>query len=257
MRKFLSVAILVCFQIMILAPTAQADTDKPLRSISVSGEAEVRVVPDQALISMTAENRNANLLEAKQANDKAVSSFMAYATQKLGVEKKHIQTDFVSIEPVYRQCNYDDEMSGRCNPLDIAYYSVRKGIQVRLGDLTQYEQLVTQALLHGVSRIDNVQFLTTQLRKHRDTARELAAKAAQEKATAIAGTLGMKVAKPLNVSENVHSIFHWSGSYGGRGNNRMMQNAIQSAPGGGEGAESFALGQINITANVQASFELE
>jgi hypothetical protein len=37
----------------------------------------------------------------------------------------------------------------------------------------------------------------------------------------------------------------------------MMQNAVQAVPGGGEGAESFALGQINITANVQASFELE
>ena len=128
MRKFLGVAVLVCFQMLVVAQTAQADADKPVRSISVSGEAEVRVVPDQALISMTAENRNASLQEAKQENDKAVSGFIAYATQKLGVEKKHIQTDFVNIEPVYRQCNYDDEMSGRCNPLDIAYYSVRKGI---------------------------------------------------------------------------------------------------------------------------------
>lgn len=257
MRKFLGVAVLVCFQIMVSAQPVQADTDKPVRSISVSGEAEVRVVPDQALISMTAENRSTSLQEAKQANDKSVSSFIAYATQKLGVDKKHIQTDFVNIEPVYRQCNYSDNKSGHCDPLQVVYYSVRKGIQVRLDDLAKYEPLVTQALMHGVSHIDNVQFLTTELRKHRDTARTMATKAAQEKAVAIAGTLGMKVAKPLNVSENVYSIFHGSGSYGGRGNNRMMQNAIQSAPGGGEGAESFALGQINITANVQANFELE
>ena len=257
MRYMFALAALFSLQMMSV-PVAMADADKPLRSISVSGEAEVRAVPDQALISMTAENRSPNLVEAKAANDKAVSSFIAYATDKLGVEKKHIQTDFINIEPVYRQCGYDDEMKGRCNPLEIAYYSVRKGIQVRLSDVSKYETLITGALSQGVSHIDNVQFLTTELRKHRDTARTMAAKAAQEKAAAIAGTLGMKIAKPINVSENVYSIFHWSGANGARGNNRMMQNAIQSAPGGGsEGAESFALGQINITANVQASFELE
>lgn len=259
MRYMLALAALFTLQI-IATPAAWADADKPLRSIAVTGEAEVRVVPDQALISMTAENRNKNLTEAKAENDKAVSSFIAYAGSKLGVDKKHIQTDFVNIEPVYRQCGYEDEMQGRCNPLEIAYYSVRKGIQVRLSDLSKYETLITGALSQGVSHIDNVQFLTTELRKHRDTARAMAAKAAQDKAAAIAGTLGMKIAKPINVSENVYSIFHWSGAYGARGgNNRMMmQNSMQSAPGGGgEGAESFALGQINITANVQASFELE
>lgn len=257
MRYMIALAALLCLQ-MVTAPDVRADADKPLRSIAVSGEAEVRVVPDQALISMTAENRGKSLIEAKAENDKAVSAFITYATGELGLEKKHIQTDFVNIEPVYRQCGYDDEMQGRCNPLEISYYSVRKGIQVRLSDLAKYETLVTGALSQGVSHIDNVQFLTTELRKHRDTARAMAAKAAQEKAAAIAGTLGMKIAKPINVSENVYSIFHGSGAYGARGGNRMMQNAIQSAPGGGsEGAESFALGQINITANVQASFELE
>jgi len=258
MRSMIALAAMLSL-LMTTATDVRADADTPLRSIAVSGEAEVRVVPDEALISMTAENRNKSLAEAKAENDKAVSTFIAYATAQLGVDKKHVQTDFVNIEPVYRQCGYDDEMQGRCDPLEIAYYSVRKGIQVRLSDLSKYETLITGALSQGVSHIDNVQFLTTALRKHRDTARSMAAKAAQEKAAAIAGTLGMKIAKPINVSENVYSVFYSSGAYGARGGNRMMmQNAVQSAPGGsGEGAESFALGQINITANVQASFELE
>jgi len=258
MRYMIALAAMLSLH-MLTAPAARADHDKPLRSIAVSGEAEVRVVPDQALISMTAENRGRSLVEAKAANDKAVSTFIAYATEKLGVDKKHIQTDFVSIEPVYRQCNYDDEMQGRCDPLQISYYNVRKGIQVRLTDLSKYETLVTGALSQGVSHINDIQFQTSELRKHRDTARSMAAKAAQEKAAAIAGTLGMKIAKPINVSENVYSIFHGVNAYGMRGGagRLMMQNAVQAVPGGGEGAESFALGQINITANVQASFELE
>jgi len=258
MRGFLCLMAVVLWQTVASVPQAMAENSLPRRTISVVGEAEIRAVPDQVLISMTAENRSADLLEAKAANDKAVAGFMAYATDKLHVEKKHIQTDFVSIEPKYRECRYEDEMSGKCNPLDIAYYIVRKGIQVRLNDLAQYEALVTQALLQGVSHIDNIQFLTTELRQHRDKARALAAKAAQEKAGAIAATLGMKVAKPVTVNDHIYSAFYWSGSQGARGRNNMMQNVVQSAPGGTGGtADSFALGQVNITANVQATFELE
>jgi uncharacterized protein len=258
MRGFMFLMAVVLWQAGVSVPQALADNTLPRRTIAVVGEAEIRAVPDQVLISMTAENRNANLLEAKAANDKTVASFMAFATDKMQVEKKHIQTDFVSIEPKYRECRYDDEMSGKCNPLEIAYYIVRKGIQVRLNDLTRYETLVTQALLFGVSHIDNIQFLTTELRQHRDKARALAAKAAQEKASAIAATLGMKVAKPVTVSDHIYSAFYWSGSQGARGRNSMMQNVVQSAPGGAGGtADSFALGQVNISANVQATFELE
>ncbi len=213
-----------------VAPAVATECDKdctpPIRrTISVSGDAEVRAVPDQVMISMTAETRGKRLDGAKQENDKTISSLVAHITDKLGLDKKHIQTDRMSVAPRYRNCGYDDELSGRCNPLDIVYYIVRKGVQIRLDDPDLYDAIITAALSYGVTHIDNVQFITTELRKHRDKAREMATKASMEKAQAIAKTLGMKVGKPISV--NVNQVSHYYPHLGRSGGRRgMMQNTM-------------------------------
>jgi uncharacterized protein len=233
------------------------------RTITVNGEAQVRVVPDEVQISMTAENRGRDLLETKSKNDQTVKALVEYATKDLGVEARHVQTDFVSVEPQYRSCNNEEELSGKCSPLDVTYYTVRKGIQICLKDLTKYEGLETKALQLGVTRIDNVQFITTDLRKHRDAAREMAAKAALEKAQALATTLGMKVGKPVTISSENYSSYYWHDSYGQRGyggsNNYMAQNTVQQAPAQPMEGDTgdLSIGQINVSATVNVTYELE
>lgn len=232
------------------------------RFISVTGDAEIKVVPDQVQLSLTAENRGRDLIETKAKNDTAVKALVEYAVKELGVEARHIQTDFVTVEPQYRSCNYDDELSGKCSPLDITYYTVRKGVQICLKDIAKYEDLVTKALQLGVNRVDNIQFVTTELRKHRDKARDMAAQASLEKAQAVAAKLGMKVGKPTNINMQNYSSYYWHGSYGSHrgGNNQYMaQNAMQQAPSGGatgEGGE-LALGQISVSAQVSVTYDLE
>lgn len=259
MRLYLaSFLLLVLFNVPAYAQGVPLNTIGA-RTINVSGEAEIRVVPDQVLISLTAESRGLELTATQKKNDDAVKALVAYLTETLGLKREHIQTDYTTVSPTYRSCNYDDEMSGRCNPLDIVYYSVRKGIQIRLNDLSHYEELVTHALQLGVTHIDNIQFITTELRKHRDAAREQAAKAAKEKAEAIAAVLGVKVGKPVSVNTQNFSSFYWHGYGGARNFNQMTQNVIQEAapPSGGEGGDALALGQININASVQVTFEIE
>jgi hypothetical protein len=251
------------FTIFVLAMTwclpAQAQINNTVnRTISVRGEGEIRVVPDQVLISMTAESRGANLQETQKENDQSIKNLMDYASGPLGIEKKHLQTDYTSVEPVYQQCRYDDELSGKCSTLNVVYYAVRKGVQIRLDDPDQYENLITKALELGITHIDNIQFVTTELRKHRDRARELAAKASQEKAAAVAETLGVEVTKPLTINTESYSSFYWAGS-SRRGQNQMTQNYIQQAPSSASGGsgDSLALGQINISATVHVVYEIE
>ena len=231
------------------------------RTIMVSGDAEVRVVPDQVLISMTAETREPDIKEAQAKNDKTILAMMKYATEKLGIKEKNIQTDHINVAPVYKQCNYRDELEGRCSSLDVVYYSVRKGIQIRLDDLDKYDSIISAALSNGITNIDNVQFITTELRKHRDKARKMAAKASQEKAKAIAETLGMKIGKPINVNVNhVSHSYPYSHLGRGRGGNMGGQNMItQVASNGsmaGEGS-GLALGQISISAVISATYQME
>jgi hypothetical protein len=234
--------------------------DAQNRTIAVSGEATVLVVPDQVQISMTAENRAADLMAAKEQNDQAVKALVEYATKTLGIEPRRVQTDFITVEPTYRRCNYDDEMSRKCDPLQVAYYTVRKGVQISLKDVTQYEGLVTKAMSLGVNHVDNIAFNTTELRKHRDKAREMAAKATLEKAQALATALGAKVGKAITINTENYSSYNWHGSYDSqRGGNNMMQNAIQQAPeASSEGdTSSLAMGQIKVSATVNVTYQLE
>ena len=246
--------------VFIANPAFAAEPPWQQRTIAVTGDAEIKVVRDQVQLAMTAENRGRDLIDTKSKNDAAVKALVEYATKELGVEARHVQTDFVTVEPQYRNCHYDDELSGKCSPLEITYYTVRKGVQICLKDITKYEDLVTKALQLGVNRIDNIQFVTTELRKHRDKARDMAATASKEKAEAVAKTLGMKVAKPININTQNYSSYYWHGSYGGGRNSGQYtaQNAIQQAPSGGsEGGGELALGQISVSAQVSVTYELE
>ncbi len=230
------------------------------RTITVTGEAEVRVVPDQVILSMAAESRGQSLIATQRKNDDVIASFIEFLSRKMDVEEKHIQTDFTNVQPSYRQCNYRDEQEGRCSSLEITYYSVRKGLQIKLNKVEDYEQIIAKALELGVTHIDNVQFVTTELRKHRDMARDMAAKAAREKGEALSKILGMQLGKPVTINANQYHHFYRLGHYG-RGQSRMMmQNAVQNA-GGVESISSsgstLALGQINITAQVHVVFEIE
>ena len=240
---------------MLLMPFMNAVADDKLRTISVSGEAEIRIAPDQVIISMAVINKEQVLDVAKQANDKTVKALIAYFTETLKIDSKHVQTDYLSVSPVYFSCSNKDEQKGVCDPLKIQYHHLEKGIQVRVDDLTKYEAVIAKSFALGVNKINDIQFTTTELRKHKDNARELATLAAKEKAEAAADTLGMTLGKPITINLNNVDWFFSRNS-----NTRLMtQNVMQNAGGAGIGSEgsSLAVGQIKITASVNASFDME
>jgi uncharacterized protein len=229
---------------VLAANAGKGETD---RTINVSGEAEVRVAPDQVQLWFRVETSDKNLATAKKSNDERVKRALALF-QQFGVQPKHLQTDYLSVTP-----NWDDYGRSRDKP---PTYAVSKSVVVTLTDVKRFEELVSTALDGGVNVIDGIQFSTTELRKHRDRARALALKAAQEKATAMAAELGMKVGKPRSINESSS----WSG-YGwrGPGGRSMAQNAVQNMAGGGEplaSDEGFAPGQISVSASVQVTFDL-
>ena len=75
--------------------TSRAQTP---RSISVTGQAEVRVTPSMANIIFGVETLNKVLAVAKDENDKRVQA-VVQSTQALGVASKDIQTDYIQVEP--------------------------------------------------------------------------------------------------------------------------------------------------------------
>lgn len=250
MKRFRSA--LLAFGIM-PALIAAAAAEEIKRSVTVTGAAEVRVVPDEVLVQMSVESRNRALMPAVNETNKAVAAAVALAKGKLKVPVKHVQTDYIQIRPHYVSCRRDEELEGKCDPTQVAYYRARRGIQIRLRDLDKFGRLLTESLQGGITYIEDVEFRTTELRKHRDKARALAAKAAREKAQAAAEALGAKLGPVTTISVDTSS---WG--YGRRRDRRrsMAQNVIQETGSGGEGA-GLELGQISITARMSATFALE
>lgn len=216
--------------------------------ITVSGEAVVKVVPDEVLITLGVENFHRELSVAKRRNDASVQEVISI-TKRYAVAAKDIQTDFISIEPRYEDSYPYTDLSG---------YFVRRTIVVTLRKIDIFEDLLTAVTEAGATNVHGIDFRTSELRKYRDQARALAVQAASEKAEAMAGELSISVGTPKSINEDHVGWWSWYG-YGWWGSRYagMSQNVVQNASGPSSEFEgAFAPGQISVNARVTVTFEL-
>ncbi len=223
--------------------------------INVSGSAEVKVAPDEIHLSVGVETRDEKLDVARRQNDERVAGALTFLKNS-GLKDKDIQTDCISVEPDY------DYNKSHVQPVA---YIVRKSIEVRLTAVTNFEGTLTGLLTNGVNYVHGIDFRTSQLRKYRDQARELAIKAAKEKADDMASALGVKRGKVSSINVN-----DWSSGWGGYQNrwgaqwgfNGQVQNVqnpgvLSDAAGADTAAETFSVGEISVSATVNVSFLIE
>jgi uncharacterized protein YggE len=232
-----------------LAAQPALDTPAAPRTISVTGSAQVMVVPDEVALTLGVETSDLQLAMAKARNDVIVKKVLD-VTKTMGIDPKNVQTDYMNIQP-----RYD---SAYTKPNFIGYF-VQKNIVITLKDVSKFEDLLSQVLVAGVNYVHSVDFRTTALRKYRDQARDLALKAAQEKAQAMASTVGQQVGQPLSVREDYNRWYYpwnswWGGGYGSQMSQNVIQNSGQAAP---DSEGSLALGQIAVSASVSVDFELK
>jgi uncharacterized protein len=233
-------------------PTLQAATNTGNecatgRTIQVTGSATVNVIPDRAVIELGVQSNAASVDAVEAANSASIQKVIT-AIKNLGVDAKDIATDIYLVEPVYE--SYDS--------LYIKGYRINNMVSVTLRDIQKVSRVVSVALKAGANQVQNVEFYTSELRKYRDQARELAVKAAQEKAQALASTAGAEVGCILSINENTWS--YYNGWWYGRNQNLWTQNTVQNAsPAGGTGSsndEPISLGQISIKAEISSSYSL-
>ena len=218
------------------------------RAVTVTGEAEVRVVPDEVRVTAGVETTDSVLLNAKNRNEETVKR-VRVAAAAAGVDNKNIQTEYIDIEPRYRD-SYDRK--------EVTNYVVRRSMVVTVRELSKFESILAAVVEAGSNYILGIEFRTTELRKYRDQARLLAVKAAREKATALASELGQQIDRPHVIEEQQDNWFSpfrswWGGSYAGSQN--VIQNAGPSSSGSAR--EALAPGQISVSARIKVSFELK
>ena len=113
-------------------------------------------------------------------------------------------------------------------------------------DIDLLEKLIDSALVSGANRLHGIEYKDSNLRKHRDEARRMAAKAAREKAELFASELGVKVGKPLVIEEVPFMM------------RAPQQNAVFSSNSAyGQLGQTTLVGQIEVTASLNVRFSLE
>lgn len=249
MRTLFIVPLLIAITGSTMAAQQPSSAERP--KITVTGEALVYAKPDKVIVNFGIETRDTQLLVAKQKNAD-IWKKAAAALKENGVPDKDVQTDYLSIEPRYKDYNQMDGPTG---------YATRNMFVVTLADPAKVETLISQMLDVGVNHVNGVEFQTTQFKQHRESARELALTAAKEKAEKMAAVLGCTVGKPVAVNETYSGGSWYFSSWSGWGYGRssgMSQNVIQDTRGsGGAEPQSMALGKISIRAGVSVTFELK
>ena len=221
---------------------------KPTGSISVSGSSAIKVEPDRIVVVFGVETF-AKTPRTSQAQNARLSKAVLGAIRACGVPDRYIATAEFSIQPRYD--DYDWHI--------ISGYAVRNTIAVTLQDVAELEPVLVAALDAGATAVDGVEFSTTRLRELRDKARDMAIKAALEKAEAMAASAGMSLGNVTNIHEDSwhYGYFSWR-----RSGNRQwtnVQNVVQELAG--EGAimledGSISLGQIVVQAQVGLTAEI-
>jgi uncharacterized protein YggE len=222
---------------------AQAAGAPPL--ITVSGQAELRVPPDEVIFSLEVVKLDPDLAAAQAQNDETVRKALALA-RRYDVPQQDVKTDYISVEMKYTTDLADDEERPKKVKREFVGYQVSKTVILRFTNLARFESFFAEVLKVGVSRVNRVEFRTTQIRKYKDQARAAAIRAAREKAVALTAEIGQTVGK-------AHSIREEGFARSGMSNNYTTEVAGQFSA---DENSAFAPGLITVTAQVTVSFVL-
>lgn len=203
--------------------------------ISVSGEGKIKVVPDEAIISIAVETKGEESSKVKKENDSSIDRVLKFL-KSTKIDQKNIKTERVSLYPQY---DYQKKKN---------YYYASQTISIYLKDLSQYEAIMSGLIDAGVNRVNGVAFQSSQMETLKSDARKKAVADAKKKAEDFAGALGQKVGRAIVVSDNSQPIY----------NPPMYRNVMMEAKMEGDMAqETLAIGEIEINTNVNITFVLE
>lgn len=253
MKQFI---LFLCLLLIFLTNSFAQDLDKTPQ-IAVTGNAEVLVEPDEANISLDVSKTNKDLAVAKKQNDETTAKILE-VTRRFNIPAQNVNIRNISVEiknkiirdpkkPVYDE---DGDLTGE--KIFIGY-EVSKTIGIKYLDLKKFEELFAELLKTGVTEVNSVSFETSKLRQYKDQSRDMAIKAAKEKATAMAGAIGQTIGKAIRITEG--TISNSSLNY----SNNSVANNFRSIPTTetvSTSVGSFSPGMITVSAQATVIFIL-
>jgi uncharacterized protein YggE len=180
--------------VALLATPALAQTPPP-PAISVTGEANVSVAPDQAQIDAGVTSDAKTAREASDAINAAMGKVLL-ALKGAGIEEKDYQTSRLTLQPQFATSSKPAERTP-----GIVSFRASNRVTVRIRDVTKVANVIDVMVGAGANDIGNINFTVTQASRHLDEAREKAIADARRKAEIYAKSAGVTLGEPISISE--------------------------------------------------------
>lgn len=201
-------------------------------TVEVVGEGIVYVTPDMVNISISIEKEGLDLKNLRQKNGEAVAQVLQLLSKELPME--NFQTSYVSL--------YKDDYN------KLNKYRVVQNINIKLEDISKYDNLMNAIFDAGVNRIDGISFGVKNKEKLLQEARVAAIDDARKKALLYAVSLDQNIGKAIQIKE-INSHFNDIQPV-----ERMSKMSLGSPANGND--NTLAVGKIAIEAQVNVAFEL-
>ena len=199
-------------------------------TVEVVGEGIVYVTPDMVNISISIEKEGLDLKNLRQKNGEAVAQVLQLLSKELPME--NFQTSYVSL--------YKDDYN------KLNKYRVVQNINIKLEDISKYDNLMNAIFDAGVNRIDGISFGVKNKEKLLQEARIAAIDDARKKALLYAVSLDQNIGKAIQIKE-VNSHFN---------DIQPVERMSKMSLGSTGNDNTLAVGKIAIEAQVNVAFEL-
>ena len=199
-------------------------------TVEVVGEGIVYATPDMVNISISIEKEGLDLKNLRQKNGEAVAQVLQLLSKELPME--NFQTSYVSL--------YKDDYN------KLNKYRVVQNINIKLEDISKYDNLMNAIFDAGVNQIDGISFGVKNKEKLLQEARVAAIDDARKKALLYAVSLDQNIGKAIQIKE-VNSHFN---------DIQPVERMSKMSLGSTGSDNTLAVGKIAIEAQVNVAFEL-
>jgi uncharacterized protein len=215
-------------------PSPAAASDDAPREIVVTGEGRVEAAPDMATVSAGVENQADTAEAALAANAEAMRRVLE-ALADAGIERRDVQTNRLSLDPVYRPRDGED-----WSP-EVMAYLARNMVTVRVRAVGNLGAVIDTMSETGANRIAGIHFGIAEPRSQEDAARAEAVADARARAELYADAAGVELGRVLAIRETLPFDQPFP-----------MRAQMEAAMDG-----AIAEGAVEVTAMVEIVYEIE
>ncbi len=218
----------------------------PDHTISVSGNGEVRATPDTLILSLRVEDTAETTAQAQKNVDEKVAE-IKNIIKSYDIKDSDVKTTNINVYEAYDWTNGGRRSLG---------FTANHSLQIKVKSANLENEWVGGKIVSQVAEIwgvfvNSVSYDIDDKTEYYSQARELALKKANQKASDLAKYAGVKLGKPVSISEN------WSSDYAVA--TRSMKNAYIAEEAVADSIvwSDISLGEMRITLDINVVYEIK